>query len=69
MSTRLRLRQLEALECVAETGSMTRAADVLGISQPAVSRLLSDLGLERRARDVTPDLQSYINGGAGHARG
>ncbi|WP_294611563.1 LysR substrate-binding domain-containing protein [uncultured Roseovarius sp.] len=46
MPTRLRLRQLEALECVAETGSMTRAADVLGISQPAVSRLLSDLATE-----------------------
>ncbi len=26
----------------------------------AMRRLLSDLGLERRARDVTPDLQSYI---------
>ena len=46
MSTRLRLRQLEALDCVAETGSMTRAAELLGISQPAVSRLLSDLSAE-----------------------
>ncbi|MDT8326742.1 MAG: LysR substrate-binding domain-containing protein [Roseovarius sp.] len=46
MSNRLRLRQLEALDCVAETGSMTRAAEVLGISQPAVSRLLSDLAAE-----------------------
>lgn len=32
-------------------------------------RLMADLGLERKARDVTPDLQTYINGGAGHARG
>lgn len=46
MPTRLRLRQLEALDCVAETGSMTRAAEGLGISQPAVSRLLSDLAAE-----------------------
>lgn len=37
------LRQLEALKCVADTGSMTRSAAELGISQPAVSRLLSDL--------------------------
>ena len=40
---RLRLRQLEALHTVAEVGSITRAADELGISQPAVSRLLADL--------------------------
>ncbi|MBC7180156.1 MAG: hypothetical protein H5U14_08705 [Roseovarius sp.] len=30
----------------------------------ALRRLLSDLGIERRARDVTPDLQSYISGKA-----
>jgi hypothetical protein len=28
-------------------------------------RLLSDLGLERRALDVTPDLRDYINAKAG----
>lgn len=27
-------------------------------------RLLADLGLERKARDVTPDLQTYIRGKA-----
>lgn len=37
------LRQLEALKSVADTGSMTRAGNELGISQPAVSRLISDL--------------------------
>ncbi|MHA6265146.1 LysR substrate-binding domain-containing protein [Arenibacterium sp. CAU 1754] len=39
-----RLRQLEALMAVIQQGSVTRAAEKLGISQPAVSRLLSDLG-------------------------
>ena len=42
----LRLRQLEALKAVVEHGSMTRGAQDLGISQPAVSRLLSDLSTE-----------------------
>jgi len=40
---RLRLRQLEALIAVVDHGSITNAAAELGISQPAVSRLLSDL--------------------------
>jgi len=39
-----RLRQLEALMAATHYGSVTRAAKELGISQPAVSRLLSDLG-------------------------
>lgn len=44
MKPNLRLRQLEALMAVNSHGSMTGAASELGISQPAVSRLLSDLG-------------------------
>ena len=42
----LRLRQLEALMAVIVNGSMTAAAADLGISQPAISRLLSDLAKE-----------------------
>ncbi len=38
-----RIRQLEALMAVASNGSVTGAATDLGVSQPAVSRLLSDL--------------------------
>ena len=37
------IRQLEAFHAVCRKGSITRAADFLGISQPAVSRLLSAL--------------------------
>lgn len=46
MTTRPRLRQLEALKSVADYGTMTRAAHSLDISQPAVSRLLADLSEE-----------------------
>ncbi len=43
MSQVLRIRQLEALAAVTNNGSVTAAAADLGVSQPAVSRLLSDL--------------------------
>lgn len=73
---KLRLRQLEALYAVAQHGSMTRAAQELGVTQPAVSRLLADLEkcmgfqlLDRRdgrlmptqeARFVLPDVRRVI---------
>lgn len=41
-----RIRQLEALMAVVVNGSMTAAAADLGISQPAISRLLADLAKE-----------------------
>lgn len=39
----INLRQLECFEAVMKTGAMTRAADALGISQPAVSSLIRNL--------------------------
>jgi len=44
MKQKLRLRQFEALMAVIQHSTVTRAAKEMGISQPAVSRLLADLG-------------------------
>ncbi len=43
MHPQLSPRQLEAFLAVVDNGTMTRAAQMLDISQPAVSRLISDL--------------------------
>lgn len=58
---RLKLRQLEILLAVADTGSMAKAATRLAITQPAISRALADaehiLGVplfERGAHGVEP---------------
>ena len=39
----IRIRQLQALEAVMSARTMTEAAAVLGVSQPALSRLIADL--------------------------
>ena len=39
---KLKLRQLEILLAVADTGSMAKAASRLAISQPAISRAVAD---------------------------
>lgn len=61
------VRQIEALLVVARFGSMTRAGRELGISQPAVSRLLSDLEttlgfklLDRRDGRLVPSRETQI---------
>jgi len=69
----LRLRQLEAFKSVAQLGNVTRAAEHLGISQPAVSRLLSSFSdsvgfdvFERRSGRLIPTQESrYLLGEVG----
>ena len=65
------VRQLAALVAVAETGSVTRAAEVLHLVQPAVSRqvkLLEDeLGaplFERTRHGMAPDRRRPDTAGA-----
>src|SRR5690606_19364967 len=43
MNKSLNLRQVEAFKAVIELGTVSRAADALFVSQPAVSKLLSKL--------------------------
>lgn len=57
----MELRQLESFARVAELGSFTRAAQALGIAQPALSRQIRQLEVElhqhllvRNGRGVTP---------------
>ncbi|MFL9814747.1 LysR family transcriptional regulator [Stutzerimonas sp. VN223-3] len=60
---RLKNRHIPLLVALGDTGNLNRAAEGLGISQPAISKLLKDLedGLgvalfERHARGVVPTL-------------
>ena len=48
--SRARIRQLEAFHAVLQTGSATRAAELLRISQPSVSKLLQELEAETGVR-------------------
>ncbi|WP_421361729.1 LysR substrate-binding domain-containing protein [Agrobacterium rosae] len=43
MVRQINLRQIEAFKATIECGSVSRAADLMGISQPAASKLLSHL--------------------------
>jgi DNA-binding transcriptional LysR family regulator len=58
---RVKLRELHVLLAVAQTRSMVRAADSLAISQPVISKTISDLEhalgvrlLDRTARGIEP---------------
>ena len=60
---RLRLRDLDTLIAVAETGSMAKAAAQLAVSQPAVSKAIAEMErtlghrlLDRTAQGVEPNL-------------
>ena len=43
---KITFRQVDAFKTVVQTGTVTESARILGVSQPAVSRLLSDLESE-----------------------
>ena len=61
MLPRLTHRQIEAFRAVIETGKITTAAEVLGTTQPSISKVIADLEraagfalFERRGRQVLP---------------
>ncbi len=63
---RINLRQIEAFRAAMEFGSATAASEILHITQPAVSRLISDLEhgvgfqlFERRARGLVPTQDAH----------
>jgi DNA-binding transcriptional LysR family regulator len=64
---RVRLRDLHILFAVVQSGSMAKAAALLGVSQPVVSQAISDLEavigvrlLDRNSRGVEPTLYGRI---------
>ncbi|MGL4813429.1 MAG: LysR substrate-binding domain-containing protein [Beijerinckiaceae bacterium] len=59
------IRQIEAFRCLMVTGSMTMAARMMGVTQPAISRLLKDLQadleltlFEKRGTGVVPTAEA-----------
>ncbi|WP_322013675.1 LysR substrate-binding domain-containing protein [Paraburkholderia sp. J12] len=65
-SADLRIRQVEAFRAVMQRRNVTRAAESLGISQPAVSRLLADFEagvgfvlFERRGGRLVPTAEAH----------
>lgn len=59
------VRQIEAFRCLMVTGSMTMAARLMGVTQPAISRLLRDLQgelnltlFEKRGTGVAPTAEA-----------
>lgn len=61
MKAQINLRQVEAFRAVMLTGKMTAAAELMSVTQPAVSRLIADFEratklrlFERRGNQITP---------------
>src|SRR5262249_3843183 len=50
MGRRLNLRQIEAFKAVIEHGTVSRAAGVLNVSQPAISKLIAHLEADAEVR-------------------
>jgi len=62
----LKVRQLEAFRATMRFGSITKASDVLHVSQPSTSRLIADLEkqvgfslFERAGRGITPTAEAH----------
>ncbi len=64
---KITFRQIDAFRTVVSTGTVTESAQMLGISQPAVSRLISDLESQvgfklftRSGRNLKPTLEARL---------
>lgn len=64
---KITFRQIDAFQTLITSGTVTKSADLLGISQPAVSRLISDLEksagfklFHRLGRKLEPTLEARL---------